>query len=372
MYIHQQPHWPAFHWNDSKVNELLSSVRFEQGHLLGRMASLGVSLRKDAVLQVLTQDALKTSEIEGEMLDITQVRSSFARQLGLTFDGMKPSSKDVDGLVSLLLDATSAFQAPLTKARLFEWHERLFPQAGTPFYRINVGSWRNESSGPMQVISGPIGREKVHFEAPAAKRLPAEMKKFIQWFNQVDGVDLVLKSAIAHFWFVTIHPFDDGNGRIARALADLLLARSEQSTQRFYSMSAQIQRERSTYYAVLESTQKGGLDITAWVVWYLQSLKLAIQASVTLLERVIAKAEFWKKHEGEAFNERQRKVLNRLFDGFNGHLTTTKWAKLTRCSQDTALRDINELVHRAILQKADSGGRSTHYGLHASFPLDES
>lgn len=363
MYIHQQPDWPAFHWNTSSVNELLSSVRFEQGLLLGRMASLGFSLRQHAVLQALTQDALKTSEIEGEMLDVTQVRSSFARRLGLTLTEMKPSSKAVDGLVAVLLDATTHPELALTKARLCEWHHSLFPDAGTPFYRINVGHWRKESSGPMQVISGPIGREKVHFEAPAAKRLPAEMKKFIYWFNNDDGMDTVLKSAVAHFWFVTIHPFDDGNGRIARALADLLLARSERSTQRFYSMSAQIQRERNAYYAVLEATQKGSLEITAWMVWYLQNLKLAIQSSATLLEQVIAKADFWKKHETGVFNERQRKVLNRLLDGFNGHLTTSKWAKLTHSSQDTALRDITELVNRAILQKADSGGRSTHYVL---------
>lgn len=371
MYIHQKTDWPEFHWDVSQVNALLASVRFEQGLLLGRMASLGLTLRQDAVLQVLTQDALKTSEIEGEILDPTQVRSSFARQLGLKFAGMKPSSKDVDGIVTLLLDATTQFQLPLSKERLFEWHQHLFPQAGGVFYRVNVGVWRNKASGPMQVISGPMGREKVHFEAPEAKRLPVEMKNFIRWFNRSDGMDLVLKSAIAHFWFVTIHPFDDGNGRIARALADLLLARSENSTQRFYSMSTQIQRDRKAYYAVLEAAQKGGLDITAWICWYLQSLKEAIQSSIVLLEQIIVKAEFWKKYEAEALNDRQRKVLNRLLDGFNGHLTTTKWAKLTHCSQDTALRDITDLTSRLILKKAEGGGRSTHYVLNALLSPDK-
>lgn len=363
MYVHQQANWPHFHWDVARVAPLLAAVRYEQGRLLGRMASFGFQLCQEAMLQTLTEDALKTSKIEGETLDLTQVRSSLARHLGLNVAGMKPSSQHVDGLVVMLLDATTQYEAKLTQSRLFHWHKNLFPDDGSPFYRVHAGEWRRVESGPMQVVSGPIGREKIHFEAPSAERLPAEMRAFIQWFNAHNEPDFVLKSAMAHFWFVTIHPFDDGNGRIARALADLLLARSENSPQRFYSMSSQIQRERSAYYQVLEACQKGSLDITAWLVWYLQCLNRAILASTEMLEQVIAKAAFWKRHESELFNERQRKMLNLLFDGFTGSLTSSKWAKITKCSQDTALRDITDLLHRGVLKKTEAGGRSAGYQL---------
>lgn len=363
MYIHQQPDWPQFHWNALEITPLLAAVRYEQGRLLGRMASLGFQLCQEAVLQTLTEDALKTSKIEGETLDLMQVRSSFARHLGLEVVGMKPSSKSVDGLVVMLLDATTQYETKLTQSRLFNWHKALFAEGSSPFYRVHVGEWRSLESGPMQVVSGPMGREKIHFEAPEASRLSVEMRRFIEWFNAKNEPDLVLKSALAHFWFVTIHPFDDGNGRIARALADLLLARSEDSPQRFYSMSSQIQRERTAYYQVLEASQKGGLDITQWLAWYLQCLKRAILASTVTLDGVMAKAMFWQQHEFVSFNERQRKMLNLLFDGFTGSLTSSKWAKITKCSQDTALRDITDLLHRQILEKMQTGGRSTSYQL---------
>lgn len=363
MYIHERNDWPHFAWDAAKVSPLLAAVRYEQGRLLGVMASLGFQLCQEAMLLTLTEDALKTSKIEGEVLDLMQVRSSLARRLGLSVVGMKPSTKQVDGVVAMLLDATTQYEAKLTQSRLFAWHESLFPDGGGPFYRVHVGEWRRVESGPMQVVSGPLGREKIHFEAPDAQRLPLEMKAFIHWFNGNNEPDLVIKSALAHFWFVTIHPFDDGNGRIARALADLLLARSENSSQRFYSMSSQIQRERTAYYQVLEACQKDGLDITPWLVWYLQCLKGAILASSGTLTSVVEKAMFWKQYEAEAFNERQRKMLNLLFEGFTGSLTSSKWAKITKCSQDTALRDITDLLHRGILSKTESSGRSTGYQL---------
>jgi Fic family protein len=364
MYIHERKDWPEFSWNQAALTKRLAEVRHAQGRLLGRMEALGFSLREEATLQTLTQDVVKTSEIEGEKLDAGQVRSSLARRMGLDIGALPPIDRNVEGIVEVMLDATRQHDESLTTERLFDWHAALFPTGRTGMRRITVGGWRTEKSGPMQVVSGPIGREKVHYEAPEADRLKKEMTRFLKWCNTAPTVDPVIQSALAHFWFVTIHPFEDGNGRIARAIADLMLARSEKTGQRFYSMSAQIQRERKAYYDVLERCQKGTLDITEWIEWFLNCLQHAIAASEQTLEAVLVKAGFWKTHEGLAINERQRKVINRLLDGFEGKLTSSKWAKLTKCSQDTALRDINELVSRKVLVKDEAGGRSTGYTLH--------
>ncbi len=363
MYIHERKDWPEFHWDQGKLAQLLADVRHLQGRLLGRMEALGFGLREEATLQTLTQDVIKTSEIEGEKLDADQVRSSIARRLGMDIGAAPQIDRNVEGIVEVMLDATRKHDAPLTEERLFAWHAALFPTGRSGMQRITVGGWRTEASGPMQVVSGPYGRERVHYEAPTYDRLKKEMARFLNWFNASSEADLVIKSALAHFWFVTIHPFDDGNGRIARAIADMMLARSEKSSQRFYSMSAQIQRERNEYYNVLEDCQKGSLDLTPWIEWFLNCLKHAIAASDKMLEAVLSKARFWKTHAGESFNERQRNIINRLLDGFEGKLTSSKWAKLTKCSQDTALRDITDLLDRQILSKDEAGGRSTSYEL---------
>ncbi len=364
MYIHQRKEWPEFQWDQPGLTPLLTEVRHLQGHLLGRMEGLGFQLREEATLQTLTQDVVKTSEIEGEKLDAETVRSSLARRMGLDIGALRPIDRNVEGIVDILLDATKKFDKPLTQERLFGWHAALFPAGRSGLQRITVGAWRPKESGAMQVVSGPIGREKVHFEAPGHERLKHEMAAFLKWLNSAPETDLVLKSALAHFWFVTIHPFEDGNGRIARAIADMILARSEKTVQRFYSMSAQIQKERNAYYEVLEKSQKGALDISLWMEWYLNCLKRAIDTSDKLLEAVLIKDRFWQSQKGEAFNERQRKVINRLLDGFEGKLTSSKWAKLTKCSQDTAGRDINDLIARNVLTKEQSGGRSTSYALN--------
>ena len=361
MYIHQRKEWPEFRWDQARLAALLAGVRHLQGRLLGRMEALGFQLREEATLQTLTQDVVKTSEIEGEKLDVETVRSSIARRMGLDIGALRPIDRNVEGIVDIMLDATRKHDKPLTKERLFGWHGALFPTGRSGLLRITVGAWRPRESGAMQVVSGAIGHEKVHFEAPGHDRLKAEMSAFLKWLNGPDETDLVLKSALAHFWFVTIHPFEDGNGRIARAIADMMLARSDNTSQRFYSMSAQIQHERSAYYEVLEKTQKGTLDITRWMEWYLNCLKRAIGASGKLLETILVKDGFWKRHKGESFNQRQHKVINRLLDGFEGKLTNAKWTKLTKCSSDTALRDINDLLERKILAKEDAGGRSTSY-----------
>jgi Fic family protein len=364
MYIHERKEWPEFEWDDARLAPLLAEVRHAQGRLLGRMEALGFPLREQATLQTLTQDVVKTSEIEGEKLDAQQVRPSLARRMGIDIGALPPIDRNVEGMVEIILDATRDHAAPLTEDRLFAWHAALFPTGSSGLRRITVGGWRKDDGGAMQVVSGPIGRETVHFEAPGHERLKKEMARFLKWCNASPDLDPVVKSALAHFWFVTIHPFEDGNGRIARAIADMLLARSEKSPQRFYSMSSQIQRERKAYYNVLENRQKGGLDITFWLEWFLNCLKRALGSSEQLLESVMAKSRFWKTHEGGIFNERQRKVLIRLLDGFEGKLTTTKWAKLTKCSQDTALRDIADLLDRGILTRNEAGGRSTSYELH--------
>jgi Fic family protein len=363
VYIHELKTWPEFHWDRGALADLLAGVRHLQGRLLGRMEALGFQLREEATLETLTLDVVKTSQIEGENLDAGQVRSSIARRMGLDIGALPQIDRHVEGIVEVMLDATRNHDTPLSQERLFGWHAALFPTGRSGMHRITVGGWRTKESGPMQVVSGPLGREKVHYEAPSHDRLEQEMARFIKWCNTVSDIDPVIKSAVAHFWFVTVHPFDDGNGRIARAIADMMLARSERSSQRFYSTSAQIQRERKVYYDVLERCQRGPLDITPWIEWFLNCLKRALVGSEQTLEAVLAKAKFWESHAGESFNERQRKVLNRLLDGFEGKLTTSKWAKLTKCSQDTALRDINDLLNRRILAKDEAGGRSTSYSL---------
>ncbi len=363
MYIHQRDDWPRFRWDQGQLANQLAAVRHRQGRLIGRMEALGFRLREEAVLDTLTQDVLKSSEIEGEILDINQVRSSIARRLGLDIGALTPADRDVEGVVEMMLDATQRYQEQLTEERLFGWHASLFPTGRSGMQKIRVGAWRDESSGPMQVVSGPIGKERVHYEAPQADRLPAEMSQFLDWFNGTARIDPVLKSALAHLWFVTIHPFDDGNGRIARAIADLALARSEQSPKRFYSMSAEIRLERNDYYDILERTEKRTLDVTAWMQWFLGCLDRAFNGAELTLASVLRKARFWEIHAGESFNDRQRKVVNRLLNEFEGKLTSSKWASLAKCSQDTANRDINDLVKRGILAKDAAGGRSTSYSL---------
>lgn len=363
MYIHERDDWPRFDWNHEALASQLGEVRFRQGRLIGRMAGLGFPLREEAVLRTLTLDVLKSSEIEGEILEIDQVRSSLARRLGLEIGALTPADRNVEGVVELMLDATGKYNEPLSEDRLFAWHAGLFPLGRGRLRTIRVGQWRDDHAGPMQVVSGPIGREKIHYEAPAASRLPAEMAKLLAWFNGPVSMDPVLKAALAHLWFVTIHPFDDGNGRIARALADLALARAEQSSERFYSMSAQIQLERNTYYEILERTQRGTLDVTAWLVWFLACLDRAIEGAQATLASVLRKASFWEGHAAEPLNDRQKKVLNRLLDGFEGKLTSTKWGRMAGCSQDTASRDIQDLLRRGILTKNAAGGRSTSYEL---------
>jgi len=362
-YIHNLTDWPQFHWNPERLAEQLAAVRHEQGRLFGRMESLGFKFRQEAVLRTLTEDVLKSSEIEGEKLDAEQVRSSVARRLGIDIGGLKPADRNVEGVVEMVLDATSHYEEPLTAERLFAWHASLFPTGRSGMKRIRVGAWRDDSSGPMQVVSGPVGREHIHFEAPLGERLDAEMRKFIDWFNGSNESDWVVKAGLAHLWFVTLHPFEDGNGRIARAIADLGLARSEQSAQRFYSMSAQIRQERTAYYDILERTQKATMDVTPWMEWFLGCLSRAIEGAQATLGSVVAKARVWESIGDVSLNERQRLVLNRLLDGFEGKLTTVKYGKLAKCSHDTALRDILFLVEHGVLVRNPGGGRSTSYAL---------
>ena len=362
-YIHNSKDWPKLTWSRERLAGQLAGVRHRQGRLIGRMEGLGFSLRSEAVLQTLTEDVLKSSEIEGEKLDKDQVRSSIARRLGLDIGGLIPVDRHVDGVVEMMLDATGHFADPLTEERLFAWHSALFPTGRSGMTRIAAGRWRDDQSDPMQVVSGPIGREEVHYQAPGAKRVPKEMSTFLKWFNGPQSMDPVLAAGLAHLWFVTIHPFEDGNGRIARAIADMALARSENSTQRFFSMSAQIRLERNVYYDMLGKTQRSGLDITPWLEWFLGCLDRAIDGAEQTLAAIFHKAHFWEAHAHKPFNERQRAVINRLFDGFEGKLTSSKWAKLVKCSQDTALRDIDDLVKRGVLVKEPAGGRSTSYAL---------
>ena len=360
MYMYQHENWTDFKWNNDKLLSLLANVRHLQGRLLGQMENLGFKLQEEAVLSTLTLDVLKSSEIEGEILNKDQVRSSIARRLGLEVSGLVDSPRNVDGVVEMMLDATQNYTLPITDERLFGWHAALFPTGYSGMYKIEVAKYR---SGDMQVVSGAMGKEKVHYEAPKANVVEAEMNHFLKWFNNGSEIDSVLKAAVAHFWFITIHPFDDGNGRIARAITDMQLSRSDKSSQRFYSMSNQILTERKMYYEILEKTQHSNGDITEWLEWFLSCLERALINSSKVLEDVIVKARFWEQHSQTHINDRQRLMLNKLFDGFEGKLTSSKWAKIAKCSQDTAIRDIQDLIGKGILQKEAQGGRSTNYEL---------
>lgn len=367
-YIHERPDWPSFDWDREALAVPLIDARHEQSRLIGRMESLGFGVRDEAVLRTLTEDVLETSEIEGEKLDAGQVRSSIARRLGLDIGGLKTADRNVEGVVEMMLDATGRYDQPLTDERLFSWHAALFPGGGSGLTRIVVGAYRDDRTGPMQLVSGPVGRERVHFQAPAAEKLPDEMRRFLEWFNRtstVPFIDPLLKAALAHFWFVTIHPFDDGNGRIARAIADMALARSEKSPLRFYSMSAQIRQERDDYYRMLERSSRETMDITRWMEWFLACLTRAIESAHVALSAVIVKSRAWEQLRDVPLNERQRMMINRLLDGFEGKLTSSKWAAIAKASHDTALRDIQQLVDRGILIRSPAGGRSTSYSLAA-------
>ena len=362
-YIHELRGWPSFQWDDPGLPPLLATARHLQGRLLGQMEALGFRVEAEAVLRTLTEDVLKSSEIEGEILDADQVRSSVARRLGIDIGGVPVADRQVEGVVEMMLDATQRYDRPLTAERLFGWHASLFPAGRSGMHPITVGAWRDDRTAPMQVVSGPVGRERVHVEAPAADRLDDEMKQFLEWFNSDTSTEPVLKAALAHLRFVTIHPFDDGNGRMARAIADMALARSEGSPRRSYSMSGQIRAERADYYRILEETQRGTLDVTPWMQWFLGCLTRAIAAAQATLSGVIERTRSWERLRDMPLNERQRVVVNKLIEGFDGKLTTSKWAALTESSQDTALRDIQQLVDRGILVRNPGGGRSTSYSL---------
>ncbi len=370
-YLWQEPDWPAWRYDLAALTDPLVKVSHAQGRLLGRLADVGLALRDQASLAALTEDVVKTSEIEGEQLKVESVRSSIARRLGVDIGALAPADRHVEGVVEMVLDATGRGDAALTEARLFGWHAALFPTGYSGLSPIRVGAWRDDANGPMQVVSGPIQRQHVHYEAPPAARLPAEIARFLAWANGTTPEPLLLKAGLAHLWFVTLHPFDDGNGRIARAVGDWLLARADGSPQRFYSLSAQIQRERKDYYAILERTQKATLDVTAWLAWFLEMLLSAVDSAQHTLDAVLMKAHFWQRWAGTPLNGRQSKLLNRLLDGFDGKLTSSKWAAIAKCSPDTALRDINELIALGILHKAPGGGRSTGYSLHAEPPLSD-
>jgi len=360
-YIYQNENWPSFTWDGTSLQTLLGEVRNRQGKLMGKMEAMGFALQEQALLDTLTIDILKSSEIEGEILNTDQVRSSIARRLGMDIEGLVPSDRNVDGVVEMMLDATQNFAKPLVKDRLYGWHNCLFPTGRSGMYKINAGQWRKDDNGPMQVVSGGFGKEQVHFQAPNAIFLEKEMSQFLDWFNNEKTLDPVLKAGIAHLWFITLHPFDDGNGRIARALTDMQLCKADGSSKRFYSMSAQILLQRNQYYTILEQTQKGNLDITNWLLWFFENLLAALNATNTTLEQVLLKAGFWEKQNNTPLNERQKILLHKMLDGFEGKLTTTKWAKITKCSPDTALRDIQDLISKEILLKEDKGGRSTFY-----------
>lgn len=360
IYIYQQPEWPRLHWRDEELAGRLAEIRHRQGRLIGRMESIGFRLQQEAMLDTLTADVVKSSEIEGEFLDAGQVRSSVARQLGLDIGGLRPPDRSVDGIVELMLNATQSYAHPLTDERLFGWHAALFPTGWSGSSRITVGSYRTEG---MQVVSGAMGRERVHYEAPPADQVEAEMRGFLDWFNAPGDTDAVFVAALAHLWFVVIHPFDDGNGRIARAITDMALARSEGIPQRFYSMSSQIRLERNSYYDVLENAGKGTTDVTEWMDWFVNCLGRAVENAEVALEATLHKARFWDRIAGVPINERQGKILNLLMGDFRGKLTTSKWAKIGKCSPATAFRDITELVDRGILARSPEGGRSTSYHL---------
>ncbi|MBX9849139.1 MAG: Fic family protein [Rhodocyclaceae bacterium] len=362
-YIWQANDWPQWQYDLAALADQLAKVSTAHGWLHGRLADVGMNLRDQASLDVLTQDVLKSSEIEGEHLDPDAVRSSIARRLGVDIGALAPVDRNVEGVVEMVLDATGNAAAPMTTERLFGWHAALFPTGYSGLSKIRVGAWRDDAHGPMQVVSGPVGRQRVHFEAPPAESLAHETARFLAWLEADTGEPALIKAGLGHLWFVTIHPFDDGNGRIARALGDLLLARVDGHKQRFYSLSAQIQRERAAYYDILEKAQKSSMEVTAWLSWFMDALWHAFGNAQETLDAVLAKARYWQAWAGIPMNERQTKVLNRLLDGFEGKLTSSKWAKLAKCSQDTALRDIKELLDIGVLVKSDSGGRSSSYDL---------
>ncbi len=362
-FIHEKSGWPNFKWDASQLIKGLSEVSNLQGRLLGKMQVLGFELREEAVLETLTEDIVKSNEIEGEFLHPQSVRSSIARRMGIEVAGVSQSDRFIEGVVDIALDATRNFDQPLTAERLFDWHSALFPTGRSGMYRITVGDWRKDEHGPMQVVLGPVSREKVHYQAPEAGRLSKEMKQFLQWFNEEDEMNPLLKAGIGHFWFVAIHPFDDGNGRIGRAISDMLLARADKTSQRFYSISAQIKREQKSYYDILEVTVKGGMDITPWLLWFLDCLQKSLESTELVLAKILKKAQFWEHFAKENFNERQQNMLNILFADFFGKLTSSKWAKMTKCSRETAIRDLKDLVQKGVLEKAPEGGRSTAYVL---------
>lgn len=366
-YIHEHSNWTEWQWSDKKLLPLVSRVRILQGRLLGKLLTLGFELNVEAQLDAVTLEIVKTSEIEGEFLNNEQVRSSVARHLGLDNASMLTTTREIDAVVEMILSATYHYQQPLLLDDLLGWHRALFPDGYSGLYRIQVGNIRDDSEGPMQVVSGGYGREQVHFVAPSADRLPDELEVFLSWFNtsesEQDDIDLVIKAGIAHLWFVTLHPFDDGNGRLTRAITERMLAKSDNSTQRFYSMSAQILKQRNDYYKILERTQKGDTDITDWLVWFLQTLEQALIAAQTTTDKIINKASFWQTHRTHALNDRQVKMLNALLTDFYGKLTTKKWAIMSKCSIDTALRDINYLIEKGMMQKSEASGRSTSYEL---------
>jgi Fic family protein len=359
-YIYEHENWTDFTWREADINAIFGEVRNLQGKITGQMNTLGFATKEEATLTTLTLDVIKSSEIEGEKLDYDQVRSSIARRLGINIAGLVPTNRNVEGVVEMMLDATQNYQKPLTNKRLFGWHSALFPTGHSGIHKIEVGRYR---TGEMQIVSGAMGKEKVHYEAVPANRVMEEMAKFLKWFNDNNKIDPVLKSAIAHFWFIIIHPFDDGNGRIARAISDLMLARADSTTERYYSMSSQILVERKQYYEILQKVQQNNNDITVWLDWFLHCLKNSLLATETTLQKILRKTEFWKIHESTEFNERQRLVLNKLFDGFDGKLKSSKWAKIAKCSTDTALRDIKDLIDKGILRQEQQGGRSTNYEL---------
>lgn len=360
-YIYQNKDWPGFNWDRDALQFKLGQIRSRQGRLLGKLDVLGFPSRQEALLTTVTLDVIKTSEIEGVLLDPQQVRSSLARQLGMDIGGLVPSDRYVDGVVEMMLDATQHFDQPLTRERLFGWQSALFPGGRSGIYKILVGGWRKDETGPMQVVSGAMGKEKIHFQAPDAGLLEDEMGEFLNWFNGKDELDPVVKAGVAHLWFITIHPFEDGNGRIARAITDMQLARADNYPMRFYSMSAQIRKERNNYYCMLEQTQRGNLDISQWMQWYFDCLYRALEVSEDTLSSILEKARFWEHHRTTHLNERQKLILNRLLDGIEGKMTTSKWAKMAKCSGDTALRDIQDLVSKGIMSRLESGGRSTAY-----------
>ena len=359
-YIYEYQNWSDFSWHDKAINVVFGEVRLLQGKIIGQMNALGFSDKKEATLTALTLDVVKSSEIEGELLNYDQVRSSIARRLGINTAGLVPSSRHIEGVVEMMLDATQRYNLPLTEKRLFGWHAALFPTGYSGPYSIEVGRYR---TGKMQIVSGAMGKEKVHYEAVKPELVKTEMDKFLDWFNSEKYLDPVLKAAIAHFWFIIVHPFDDGNGRIVRAITDMLLARAEGSGERFYSMSSQILAERKIYYEVLQKVQHSSGDITEWIDWFLHCLKNAMLSTESTTQKILKKAEFWKLHEHTPINERQRLMLNKLFDHFEGKLQTSKWAKIVKTSTDTALRDIKDLVEKGILKQTDAGGRNANYEL---------